>query len=148
MTARTLTADEAEAYGRHVVQGRDLGFCQLGCGRPGQEWAHRLSRSRGGTWAPVNGLWLCSRHQVLTHREHDLSRACGWMVETGTHPSQVPALITTQVGPGWWWLDELDPTTGRPTGLFRLAEPEEIPPGMWSGTLAEALTQLHGRAVA
>jgi hypothetical protein len=69
------------------------------------------------------------------------------MVETGTHPSMVPALIWTQAGPGWWWLDELDPVTGRSTGLARLAEPDEIPNWAWPGTLADALTAL-GRAAA
>jgi hypothetical protein len=139
-------SEQGEEYGRAVVVGRSLGFCQLGDGRQGKEWAHRLSRGRGGTWAPVNGLWLCSFHHRMTHQAHGLSRDCGWMVETGTHPSAVPALIVTQAGVGWWWLDELDSVTGRPTGLARLAESGEVPTGMWAGTFDDAVRVLHGRA--
>ena len=48
MTASALTdtMDATERHGRAVVTGRSLGFCQLGDGRPGKEWAHRLSRGR------------------------------------------------------------------------------------------------------
>lgn len=143
-----------EDYGRAVVKGRSLDFCQLGDGRPGREWAHRVARGRGGSWAPVNGLWLCSSHHALTHSRQVLARRCGWMVDTNTHPSRVPALIATQTGPGWWWLDEMDPTTGRPTGLARIADPEEWPTdvwppaGQWPGTLAEAVAAFEGRRTA
>lgn len=147
MTTAVLPATDAtERWGRAVVTGRSLGFCQLGDGRQGTEWAHRLSRSRGGTWAPVNGLWLCGWHHRLTHARPTLSRACGWMVETGTHPSEAPALIVTQAGAGWWWLDEMDPGTGRPTGLARLAEPGEVPVGMWGESLDAAVRALEARA--
>lgn len=145
-TGTTTQTFDAEAYGRAVVKGRSLGFYQLGCGRQGQEWAHRVARSRGGTWAPVCGLWLCSRHHAATHQAPRLSRACGWMVDTGIHPSTVPALIATQIGHGWFWLDEMG-HDGRPTGLARLAEPGDVPAWMWPHGFDAALAAL-GRAAA
>lgn len=150
----TNTQDATERWGRAVVTGRSLGFCQLGDGRQGREWAHRVARGRGGSWAPVNGLWLCSWHHALTHSHQVLARRCGWMVETSTHPSQVPALIVTQTGAGWWWLDEMDAATGRPTGFARLADDEEIPAdvwppaGRWRDTLSDAVAALEGRRAA
>jgi len=143
VTTRTAP-DEQEAHGRAVVVGRSIGYCQTGCGHQGSEWVHRVARGRGGSWAPVNGLWLCSFCHAATHARQTLARSCGWMVPTHHHPAQVPALIATQLGPGWHVLDEMD-EQGRPTNLARLAEPGEVPAGMWSGTLTDALTALRTR---
>lgn len=131
-----MTAEDAA---RAVVRGRNNHRSQFSGSADATDYAHRYAAGRGGpvTWS--NGLWLTRREHEASHAAPDLSRAAGWMVDTGLDPAAVPALCICQGIPGWWVLEE----------TARLADPAEVraaglDPAL---TLTAALTQLHAARV-
>ena len=95
-----------EARARAIVRDRSGGRCEL-CPAPGSEWSHRIARSRGGLWAPSNGLWLCGICHRKCHAAPDTARANGWHLPTGTDPLDAPALIHPgHLWGDWWRLDD------------------------------------------
>ena len=55
-----MTEKKAKAIARARASTRNDGRCEIGCGRPATDFAHRLARSRMGKWQASNGLMLCS----------------------------------------------------------------------------------------
>jgi len=102
---------------KDIVRARCFGRCE-GCGTYGDvEVHHRKARGMGGVSRreaesandPRNLLALCRQCHAAT--EHaDTWRECetkGWRVEHGQRtPFEVPCLIYTVQGFGWWELDE------------------------------------------
>jgi hypothetical protein len=126
------------------VPGRYEGRCQLDPTHVGQERAHRWSRGRVGPETLANGVFMCSEHHHLSHRETGASYAAGWMTRTGVDPASVPALICTPLAEdgAFHVLDDGD-------GLCRLAEDAEVvaaglDPAL---TLPVALARLQRTAV-
>lgn len=153
----TLTTQERAV--RDHVMAINLGRCCL-CHRQAQNFAHRLPEGQGGPLIVPNGLPLCGMGNVagngmchgLTENRRALSYNCGWLIRTGpgdetpaarnTRIAATPALIRTQLGAGWHFLDWLD-EAGKPTGLPRFAEPGEVPRWMFTGQYEDALALLH-----
>jgi hypothetical protein len=155
MTTRTLTV--AEQHIRAHVLAINLGRCCL-CGtRTADNFGHRLPEGRGGPYVIPNGLPVCGSGTTGCHgaseRRRTLSYSCGWLLRRDnlrdngrtTRIAATPALIRTPLAPdgAWHLLDSLE--NGRPLGMPRLAEPGEIPDGMYAGSLADALAALLTR---
>lgn len=89
-----------EDHGRKVVLARSEGACEVRvegvCSGRAREWQHRLPRSRGGTWAPSNGLHLCSPCHQFIHGNPEIATAKGWTVESGADPALKPVEV-------WMW---------------------------------------------
>ncbi len=65
------------ARGTAIVRERSGGSCEICRTNPGQEFSHRIAASRGGTWAPSNGVRACHGcHSWLEH--HPLWATGGW----------------------------------------------------------------------
>jgi hypothetical protein len=144
VTWKTRTTMERAVI--YQVMGVNCGWCVLGCGTPAADYAHRWAEGQGGPVTPSNGLALCGPGNAggchgLTHGNPTIAKACGWMLLPHTDPITVPALIVTPLAPDgdWHVLDD-------GSGLPRLAEPGEIPAGMWTGTLADASRAMRGAA--
>jgi hypothetical protein len=106
-----VTPDERRA--RAVVKERSGGWCELGCGRPAQSWSHRVARSQGGPWSPVNGLGLCSLGSgdpgchTWTGRWITLACAGGWRLRSWQDPAAEPVWLAPACPPlpaGWYLL--------------------------------------------
>ena len=159
MTTRTLTAAE-QAVRAHVIA-INLGRCAW-CGtQEASNVCHRLPEGQCGPYLGLNLIPGCGSGNAsgchgATERRRALSYSCGWLIRADTFRDNgrnariaaVPALIRTPLAPdgAWHLLDSLE--DGRPLGMPRLAEPGEVPTGMFAGTFADALARLHGRAVA
>ena len=88
-----------------------------GCGMPGGLDAHhRMTRGSGGTHGLAaeiandvrNLLMLCRPCHDLTLSDAAGCIEVGWVIErrTGVDPREIPALIRTVNGHGWWYLRE------------------------------------------
>lgn len=106
-----VTAAEREA--RATVRARSGGWCETGCGRPAQSWSHRVARSQGGPWSPVNGLDLCSLGSgdpgchTWTGRRILLACAGGWRLRSWQDPAVEPVWLVPAIPPrqaGWYLL--------------------------------------------
>jgi len=155
VTTHTLTV--AEQRVRAHVLAINLGRCCL-CGvRPADNFGHRLPEGQGGPYVIPNGLPVCGSGTTGCHgaseRHRTLSYSCGWLLRRDVFRDNgrtariaaTPALIRTPLAPdgAWHLLDSLE--DGRPLGMPRLAEPGEVPAGMFAGNLKEALAALSGR---
>lgn len=114
---------------QYLVRARAYGRCE-GCGRSGDSQTHhRITRGVGGVQGaaydvsnnPSNGLRLCVECHDRTLDAEDVREciAMGWVIErrSGAASREVPALIHTVNGYGWWYL--------LPDGGYRWAD---IPP--------------------
>ena len=78
-----------EAAGRDRLKKRS--DCCEKCGAGGElHWHHRKLRSRGGTWAPSNGLRLCPSDHQWVHANPAAAEEHGWMVPAEADPAEVP----------------------------------------------------------
>lgn len=165
MTSRALTATEARI--REHVLAINLGYCGW-CGvRPAKNGCHRLPEGQRGPYIPANLLPGCGSGTTGCHwrteQARTLSYACGWLIRARDREDFVarsariaatPALVRTQLAPhgAWHVLDHIEPETGRPAWMPRLAEPGEVPAEMWRGafdaepTFEQALAALNHRA--
>lgn len=127
-------ADEANRHlrtARGLAKARSYGRCE-GCGRGGVllDPHHRRARGSGGVHGEaeesannvVNLLMLCRGLCHEQTEQADTWQDCirmGWRVTQGTDPAEVPALIYTVNGYGWWLLlgnggyQWIDSSTGR-----------------------------------
>lgn len=115
MTLTTWTEDR----GRAVVRERADGRCEV-CRATGTEWSHRVDRSDGGTWDPVNGLLACRRCHAWWHAEPLLAVQGGWRLPSTADPATAPVWLWTPFGQGWWWLDS--------EGLYLFGPPQPVRP--------------------
>lgn len=98
-----------EQRARNAVKARSTGRCEIGCGRPGTDAAHRSARSRGGQWVPWNLLWLCRSCHAWTHAHPAESAVAGWrLLRTELDPADVPVWMWSPEGTAWWVLTEED----------------------------------------
>lgn len=101
-----------------LAQARCNGICE-GCGLPGRlDPHHRMTRGSGGVHGvaatvsndPRNLLMLCRVCHDRTLNDATMAQciADGWMIErrAGVDPREVPALIYTVNGRGWWHLTD------------------------------------------
>jgi hypothetical protein len=99
-----------------LASARSYGLCE-GCRLPGSLDAHhRMTRGSGGVHGAASDIANDVRNLLMLCRVcHDLTlanaAACiemGWVVErrSGVDPREVPALIFTVNGHGWWYLTE------------------------------------------
>lgn len=120
-----------------VKRTANYGWCQLGCGRIAESYAHRLPAGAGGAVTYANGLALCGSGTTGCHgaseKARELSYATGWLVRRCQDPAAVPVLAVVQGITSWWLL-----------GLDGHAVHVDPPPGMWEGTLDEAVAALRG----
>lgn len=97
-----------------LAQARSFGLCE-GCRLPGKlDPHHRMTRGSGGVHGVAatasndvrNLLMLCRPCHDLTLRDAGSCIATGWVIErrSGANPGEVPALINTVNGRGWWYL--------------------------------------------
>lgn len=115
----------SETLARETVEARSGGCCE-GCGRPGDNFAHRCARSGGGLWLPSNGLRLCGSGNTGCHGWATLNptdaEIAGWRIlSTGEHPADVPVWIRSVWLAGWHLLDD----DGCYTPLW---DREDVPP--------------------
>ena len=79
---------------------------------PGESFSHRIAASRGGSWAPSNGVRACGDGTRGCHgaleRNRAGARAGGWHIEgSARRPSEVPVYLRhIQRPPGWYLLDD------------------------------------------
>lgn len=102
---------------QQLVRARVLGHLCEGCGQyKDLQVHHRLARGSGGVSRagadlvndPTNMLALCGQPCHAATEHADTWQACiakGWRVKRGTDPRDVPALIHTVNGYGWYQLD-------------------------------------------
>lgn len=99
-----------EALGRRIVTDRaaqpsGIPSCEA-CGETtGLHWSHRIARSRGGSWAPSNGVLLCLVAHGWAHTFPKLARSLGWHLNTHDAPAEAPVWLARPY-PGWWLLDD------------------------------------------
>ena len=106
-----VTPEEREA--KRIVKARSGGWCETGCGRRVQSWSHRVARSQGGPWDPVNGLHLCSLGSgdsgchTWTGRRIALACEGGWRLRSWQDPASEPVWLAPSNPPrpaGWYVL--------------------------------------------
>lgn len=114
----------SEARCRRIVRERSGGSCEIGiprvCLGKAHSASHRVPRSHGGEWTPANILDACGDGvrgchgycESHPHAAHALGR---WRLWTNEDPATTPVKI------GRMWVQLTD------DGMYRLAEPEEIP---------------------
>lgn len=129
-----MTGDQIR---RAVRETANQGRCQLGCGRPADNYAHRLPAGAGGGVTLANGLALCGSGTTGCHwsteQARELAYQCGWLLRRGQDPTMVPALVIVDGIPGWWRYD-----------IDGHAHPiHTAPAGMWPGTFDAAAAALH-----
>ena len=102
-----------------LAKARSNGLCE-GCGIPGRlDPHHRMTRGSGGVHGaasavsndPRNLLMLCRPcHDRTLEGGPNFARCIedGWVIErrAGIDPREVPAMIYTVNGRGWWYLTE------------------------------------------
>ena len=106
-----VTPDEREA--KRIARARSGGWCETGCGRRAQSLSHRVARSQGGLWSPVNGLHLCSFGtgdpgcHTWTGRRIALACEGGWRLRSWQDPASAPVWLAPAYPPrpaGWYVL--------------------------------------------
>lgn len=114
-----------------LAQARSWGFCE-GCGMSGAlDPHHRMTRGSGGVHGAAEAASNDVRNLLMLCRPcHDSTLAAaaecigvGWVIErrAGVDPRDVPALIYTVNGRGWWYLTE--------DGGYRWADDLNLQPG-------------------
>lgn len=102
-----------------IARARVYGLCE-GCGWHGADSAldahHRMTRGSGGVHGAASAVSNDVRNLLMLCRVcHDRTLAdapacieIGWVIErrSGVDPREVPALIYTVNGYGWWYLTE------------------------------------------
>lgn len=99
-----------------LAQARSYGLCE-GCRLPGGLDAHhRMTRGSGGVHGLAadvsndvrNLLMLCRPCHDLTLSDAEACMSVGWVIERRQRldPREIPALIYTVNGHGWWYLTE------------------------------------------
>ena len=99
-----------------LASARSYGLCE-GCRIPGHlDPHHRMTRGSGGVHGAADGvsndvrnlLMLCRICHDSTLADAPGCIAIGWVIErrAGVDPRDVPALIHTVNGYGWWYLTE------------------------------------------
>jgi hypothetical protein len=120
-----------EPTARLAIAERCQGRCE-GCGGHWHGQAcHRLRKSQGGLWEPVNLLALCGSgttgcHGLIGHRGAFVAQGLGWEVEPGQDPEghAVWMLTPHSVRPGWHQLTyEDDGAVGIRRHVVRPVEP-------------------------
>lgn len=102
---------------RLIVVQRSMGMCEA-CGRglstgPGSaEIHHRLPRGAGGSHLALKGrasnaLRLCLECHRFCETNAPAVYVNGWKVRHGQIPTDVPVLLSTPYGKGWWLLDDV-----------------------------------------
>lgn len=124
---------------QHLVAARSFGRCE-GCRSTDTlQTHHRMTRGSGGVHGaayhvsndPRNLLRLCLRCHDRTLSDAAGCIELGWVVErrSGVNPHEVPALIYTVNGYGWWYLTE--------DGGYLWANRENVIPGYRIGLWPE-----------
>lgn len=112
-------------------------ICEVCGSRPGESFSHRIAASRGGTWAPSNGVRACGSGTTGCHGW--LKMHPTWAGEGGWHirhdlrlPDIVPVFIVTPVAPLGGWhllLDDLSRELVDAEGYGLPEVPAHLPPG-------------------
>lgn len=97
-----------EETGRAAVIERSGNRCEI-CGGPGHSFGHRMRRSQGGLWEPVNALRLCgdgtSGCHGLLGSYGEYAKAGGWEVSGYGVPDTTPVyMIVREFGFPLWVL--------------------------------------------
>jgi hypothetical protein len=135
VTARTA-ALFPKGKGQALVRLRS-DVCEACGAAPGQSFSHRIAASRGGTYAPSNGIRACGSGTTGCHGwfEHHPTWGGegGWQIRrTLRTPLEVPAFLVTPEAPfgGWYLLDDENGREGVFPDDFGLPEvPAHLPPG-------------------
>jgi hypothetical protein len=102
----------SEADGRHAVTARAERMCEADPSHEGTHWHHRVLRGQGGTWSPVNGMWVCAAAHDWIHKHPADALALGWLVASTVDPATAPVWLH-RPWEGWWLLsltgEEIDP---------------------------------------
>lgn len=135
MSAR-LSVQFPKARGQRLVRDRSA-VCEACGAAPGQSFSHRVSRSRGGTWAPSNGVRACGSGTTGCHgwfEDHPTwAGDGGWHIRRDLRPAiEVPVFIVTPESPlgAWNLLDDeggREPVHADDYGLPEV--PAHLPPG-------------------
>lgn len=90
--ARRQSVTPEERAGKDKVKRRSGGTCEIWMcgGAPATDWSHRVRRSQGGSWSPVNGLHACRFcHSIITHDEK-VGLPKGWCLKSYQDPATTP----------------------------------------------------------
>jgi len=115
----------------HSPSGHALGTCWCKPESPAKAFVREVEARQAMIENGLCGSGTSGCHW-RTEQARDLSYACGWLLRKGTDPAATPALILTVLGSGWHVMGD----------DVRLAEPEEIPPGMWPSDFWAARARL------
>lgn len=94
--------------GQATVRARSLA-CEACGAAEGQEFSHRISASRGGIWAPSNGVRACHRCHGWLEAHPTWAGDGGWHIRRDLRsPLEVPVFLVTPEAPlgGWMLLDD------------------------------------------
>jgi hypothetical protein len=127
-----LSVQFPKGRGQATVRARSAS-CEACGAAPGQSFSHRVSTSRGGTWAPSNGVRACRRCHDWFEDHPTWAGDGGWHIRRDLRPAiEVPVFVVTVLAPlGAWHLllddgsrDEVYPDD------YGLPEvPAHLPPG-------------------
>ena len=93
-----------EGVCRAIVDARSGAFCER-CGEPGRlDKAHRIARSQGGRWDPVNILDMCRDCHQRNHQNPSDAYKYGWHLRSTQDPRTTPALLWVRGAVGWFTL--------------------------------------------
>lgn len=98
-----------ESRGRRIVRERSGGWCEV-CGlRRAESMSHRISKSRGGSWAPQNLIHTCGDGTRGCHGWFEANPL--WAGEGGWHirrdprpPTEVPVYLRPALHASGWFL--------------------------------------------
>jgi hypothetical protein len=97
---------------RPIVGRRSGETCEIDGWRPAESLSHRISRSRGGTWAPSNLLHVCGDgtpagrgcHWWLEDRK-EWAKQGGWHIRRDPRPAnEVPLYLRPPMNASGWFL--------------------------------------------
>lgn len=112
---------------------RRSAVCEACGAAPGGEFSHRIAASRGGTWAPSNGVRACHGCHMWFEDHPDWAGEGKWHIRRDPRPpTEVPVFLVTPESPlGAWFL--LDDEGGReevyPDDHGLPEVPVHLPPG-------------------
>ncbi len=122
--------------GQETVRLRSA-LCEACGAAPGQSFSHRIAASRGGTYAPSNGVRACGSGTTGCHGWFEAHST--WAGDGGWHirrdrrdPLEVPVFLVTVLQPlgAWHLLDDLGGRDEVYPDEFGLPEvPVHLPPG-------------------